>query len=203
VIVACGGLGCRRSEPGVDATTTAGAVTTTAAPSTTAPRTTNRLLTDVNAVLIIDDKHQYTPEQRAAIEAYVRAEQATIKARLAPIDMSAPDLGASLVGAQLSQVLKVLSEDSAAGHAVTEPKTLLVRVGKVQEESPTRFLVESCHVSDSHLYEPGSGRLLEEDKPFAVLQINAMEYVDGSWKLESWGKVNSWPGSLFCLDPLH
>jgi hypothetical protein len=195
----CNGGGGTADPP---TTTTNTPPATTTPPTTAPPRTTNKLLTDVDAVLTIDGNRGYTPDQQQIVRAYVRAEQANIKAHLSPVDPQDVELAATTTGAHYQRLVGVFSEDKAAGKAMTDPKILTIRVGKVQQDAPNRFLVEACYVSDSHLYQVSSGQLLEHELPDAARLVNAMEMVDGAWKLAQQGQITTWNGSPLCLEPL-
>jgi hypothetical protein len=194
--------GCTPGGPSAESTTTTEPAVTTSPPTTVKPRTTSSLLTDVDKVLHIDPERNYTPDQVAVLKAYVRAEQAMIKANLAPPDPNDPDLAATLTGDQLALVAKNIGEDKAAGTAVTEPELMGIRGGKVEIVSPTVAKAAACLVVQNHRYDIATNQTIGSDEPVAISVESGLKLVDGVWKVSVLAAPKTWPGVMVCLDPL-
>ena len=163
---------CTKDEPdAAPAPTTAAPSTTQAAPATTgsvAPgsvptpgaKPANPLLDDPDAViqdprrLIVNDK------MRQVVRAYVRAEQAVLRALVAPVDPADPAIPATRAGETLTNTLARVQRSKDGGRAYKTPTLLRVRPTSIRVLDDQASLVV-CYTEQADLYDTATGDVLD------------------------------------------
>jgi hypothetical protein len=193
---------CSGSERGAETTTTGAAAPTTVV-TTTPPTTTNPvaspLLDDPKAV-VTDPKSvaHFTP-QIEVLNAYVRAEQALLRARVDPVNPDDPALAATRTPEALANTQSGLKEMRQQGRAYRVPTVLRIRPTQMAVMGD-KATVNVCYTLRAESYEPATGRVLDND--VFSMEIGAeLRWTGAGWVLagdQTWDD-RTWQGSETCV----
>ena len=161
---------------------TASASTTTAAPTNaTVPPPTSSPLLDTMAPLKLEDG-RWNSYQREIFEAYVRAEQAAIKAQMDPVNPDDAELAQTHTGAILAIRQDAIRTMRDRGEALQAPTIFEIRPYRFIRADETRALFYACFTSNQPLYDVRTSAILG-DATFSKLLEVGTEAVRGRWQL--------------------
>jgi hypothetical protein len=181
LLVACGSTG-KSAETPTSSTTSAQPDTsrsTTSSPTSTAPG------------------QQWSTDQQAVIDAYLSARQAYSTSLEQP-DPNNPQLPATHVDPMLTEARNTNAQWQGFGQAGKFPDNSVARsVPLAVEVTGDSATIETCGVDDSIVYEPATGKVLNDDT-VTVHSSSTMTRVDGIWKLATRTEIERWKGVAGC-----
>lgn len=168
---------CNGGEP--DATPTTETTATTADPGTVPPPTVSELgralLEQPELALSPADRKLPEPQLRATL-AYIRAQQAWIKAGMAPVNPDHPDLAATTGGKVLENVQRTLREKQAKGQANQAPKVFKTLPKRFQINPDSAWIVY-CFTEQVPVYDVHTGQVVG-DRLFSYDDFVELRRVD-------------------------
>jgi hypothetical protein len=196
------GTGCARTgdtgdasptTPSTATTTPVLATTTTATPASTVPpdAASSPLLTTMAPLVI--DRSMWLPVNIEAFEGYVRAEQAAVRAEMAPVTPDHPDLAATHTGTALQNRHDGIRRSLLNDQAVRPPTVFEIRPFRLKGANETKLMFYSCYISNEALYQTSTGRVIDDQQFEQPLEVG-MQRVDGVWKLAVSGEPDKWKG---------
>jgi hypothetical protein len=140
---------------------------------------------------------KWTAAQQEAIDDFLAA-RAAFSTSLEHPDPANPSLPATHVDPMLTEVRNTNAQWQGFGQAGrfptdsvarTEPLTVVI--------SGDTATIETCGVDDSVVYEPASGKVLNDDV-VTVRSTSTLTRVDGTWKLATRTENERWEGVAGC-----
>lgn len=184
---------CGSSSNGADGTTTTttakGAATTSPASGSTVGTTATTGTTAMPGT---------SADQQVIIDAYLNAMAAFDQATADPPNPDHPALAATTIDPVLTQVRNLAASWKGFGQALRYPPNSVHKITPltVQIDGETAT-IETCNVDDGVLYEPATGRVVN-DKVSTAHDRATMKRVDGVWKLSTREQVQKWEGVAGC-----
>lgn len=113
-------------------------------------------------------------------------------------DPTNPQLTATHVDPMLTEVRNTNAKWQGFGQAGRFPTNSVSRTEplKVEVNSDTAT-IETCGVDDSIVYEPATGKVLNDDVT-TVQATSTLTLVDGTWKLATRTEIQRWEGVAGC-----
>lgn len=109
-----------------------------------------------------------------------------------------PLLAQTMVDPMLGQTVKLAGEWRGFGQAAKAPPDSISRITLISAEvNGDQATIEACSVDDGIIYEPATGRVLN-DKVTTARDQATLTQVDGTWKLESREQLEKWEGVAGC-----
>lgn len=173
-----------------------------AAPTTTA-RGTSTTRTPTSTVVAVPQTATTTTALASAPEAdafaaYVSAMQAFDHALTDPPNPDDPLLAQTMVDPFLTQASKLASEWKGFGQAGKFPPDSIHRIRMIAASvDGDHAEVEACSVDDGIVYEPATGKVLN-DKVTTARDKATLSRVDGVWKLAIREQLEKWEGVAGC-----
>jgi len=186
LVVACGTSSTGSADP-----------TATTAPQSTAsqPSTTG---TSAPGTSTTEPASKWTLEQQGVIDAYGGAMSAFDQATADPPNPDSPALLATTIDPVLTEVRNLASSWKGFGQALRYPANSVHRIDTLSVEvAGNTATIETCNVDDGVLYEPATGKVLN-DKVTTAHDKATMTLVDGSWKLATRAQLEKWEGVAGC-----
>lgn len=183
--------GCGSDDPSASGTDSTSADTTTTITSTT---TTTRSpgTTSPSAAA------EWSADEQAVIDAYGAAMSAFDQATADPPNPEHPALLATTVDPVLTEVQNLASSWKGFGQALRYPAESVHRIDTIAVTvDGDAAVIETCNVDDGVLYEPATGRVLN-DKVSTAHDRATMTLVDGTWMLTTREQVQKWEGVAGC-----
>ena len=182
------------------ATATTGSVAPGSVP-TPGAKPANLLLDDPDAViqdprrLIVNDK------MRDVVRAYVRAEQAVLRALVAPVDPADPAIPATRAGETLTNTIKSVQKTKDDGQAYRAPTVLRVRPTSIRVLDDQAALTV-CYTEQAALHDVESGKLLD-DAVFSREKTIDLKPAGGLWTVVglTGSRDRLWKGATECPGP--
>ncbi len=141
---------------------------------------------------------KWTSEQQGVIDAYGRAMSAFDQATADPPNPDSPALLATTIDPVLAEVRNLASSWKGFGQALRYPANSAHRIDALSVEVVgNTATIETCNVDDGVLYEPATGKVLN-DKVTTAHDKATMTLVDGSWKLATRAQLEKWEGVAGC-----
>jgi hypothetical protein len=120
-----------------------------------------------------------SPEELAPTLAYIRAQQAWIRAGMAPVNPDHPDLAATTGGNVLENVRNALREKQARGQANQAPKVLKTTPKRIQVNPDSAWIVY-CFTEQVPVYDVRSGQVVGDDM-FSYDEFVELRSVEGRY----------------------
>lgn len=141
-------------------------------------------------------------EREAVIAAYVAADEAAGAALAPPTpDPEHPDLLATHTGPMLEQRQTVARGLAADGRAIRLPENSRYRVEvesvEFDPDDPDTAYLTTCAVDDGERFIVETGEVIAEGL-WTIEFTEAMQRVDGTWKLAERREENRWEGEAGC-----
>jgi hypothetical protein len=141
-------------------------------------------------------------EREAVIAAYEAADEAAGVALAPPTpDPEHPDLLATHTGPMLEQRQTVARGLAADGRAIRLPENSRYRVEvesvEFDPDDPDVAFVTTCAVDDGERFVVETGEVIAEGL-YTIAFTEAMQRVDGTWKLAERREENRWEGEAGC-----
>lgn len=175
--------GCGGSATGSTTTSTTTSTTSTASPSTS-PST---------------EGGKWSAEEQAAVDGLLAARQAFSQSLEAP-NSDDPALPATHVDPMLTEVRNTNAEWAGFGQAGRFPdNSVSETVPLTVDVNGDKATIETCGVDDSILYEPATGKVLNDDV-VTVRATSTLVRTDGVWKLETRTEIERWEGIDGCAE---
>lgn len=132
------------------------------------------------------------------VDAYSAAMAAFDQATADPPNPDHPALAATTVDPVLTEVRNLAASWKGFGQALRYPQNSVHEITTLSVEiDGETATIETCNVDDGILYEPASGRVLN-DKITTAHDRATMTLVDGTWKLTTRVQVEKWEGVAGC-----
>lgn len=177
------------ADDGVEAPTTGAPSSTSVRPATTGtavPGTTT------------SQTGRLTGEEQQVVDAYLAAMAAFDQTTADPPNPDHPALAATTVDPALTEVRDLAASWKGFGQALRYPTTSVHEITTLSVEiDGATATIETCNVDDGILYEPASGRVLN-DKITTAHDRATMTLVAGTWKLATRAQVQKWEGVAGC-----
>jgi hypothetical protein len=146
----------------------------------------------------IEPASKWTAGQQSVIDAYGGAMSAFDQATADPPNPDSPALLATTIDPVLTEVRNLASSWKGFGQALRYPANSLHRIDTLSVEVVGKTAtIETCNVDDGVLYEPVTGKVLN-DKVTTAHDKATMTLVDGSWKLATRAQLEKWEGVAGC-----
>lgn len=134
------------------------------------------------------------------VDAYLAAMEAFDQATADPPNPDHPALAATTVDPVLTEVRNLAASWKGFGQALRYPQNSVHEITPLTVEiDGETATIETCNVDDGILYEPASGRVLN-DKITTAHDRATMTLVGGTWKLTTRVQVEKWEGVAGCAD---
>jgi hypothetical protein len=171
---------CNRDGKTTETTTTASVAAPTSLPGSTVSPARQRLLDDPDAVIPGGHLSIMRPDENEVVKAFVRAEQALIRAGMAPVTPDHPDLVAATDGEARAGFQKAIDELRQGGHAYRVPEVLVIRPRTLTIRGESADLT-ACMTQGISIYTASTGG---ETKDLYSVDVDAdLEKRDGRWLL--------------------
>ena len=132
------------------------------------------------------------------VEAYLAAMSAFDQATADPPNPDHPALAATTVDPALTEVSNLAATWKGFGQALRYPEDSVHEITPLSVEiGGATATIETCNVDDGVLYEPATGRVLNDSVTTAHDRAT-MTFADGTWKLTTREQVEKWEGVAGC-----
>jgi len=139
-----------------------------------------------------------TSPDAQAFDSYLSALKAFDHALSDPPDPNDPLLSQTMVDPMLTQTSKLAGEWRGFGQAERFPPNSVSRITLISSSvDGSTATLEACSVDDGIVYEPASGKILN-DKVTTAHDKATLTLVDGTWKLATREQVEKWEGVAGC-----
>lgn len=160
--------------------------------STTSPATT------ASTAMTVPEQSDSTAADDVVLASYVAAMDAYTAAVADPPNPEDPTLADHVMDPLLTEFRNTATQWKGFGQAVRYPDPTVHRTELISVEvDGDRAALEVCSVDDSILYEPATGRVLNDD--VSTNHIRATLVLDGDqWLLSERERVEQWEGVAGC-----
>ncbi len=140
---------------------------------------------------------RWTSAQQEVLGDFLAARQA-FSTSLEDPDPTDPSLPATHVDPMLTEVQNINAQWLGFGQAGRFPDDSVARTDPLSiEVNGDTATVETCGIDDSIVYEPATGRALNDDV-VSVQATSTLVRVDDTWKLETRTEIQRWEGVAGC-----
>lgn len=143
---------------------------------------------------------RWSVEQQAVVDAYREAMRAFDIALADPPNPDVPALGATTIDPALGEVRRLAQQWHGFGQALKYPTPSVHRIEPLSVSIDGAIAtIVTCNVDDGVIYEPASGRTLN-DKVTTARDEATLSLVGGVWKLTTRVQQQKWEGVAGCVD---